>query len=699
MTDPLIQAFFEEAAELLADFESGLLALETTPDDAELLNRVFRSAHTLKGNSAMLGFDAVARFTHVLEDLLDQLRKGRRRLTPRVVSTLLAGADASRALVTEARDGGAGADQVATRVLGDLHALLENDTEPAADLTAAPKPIGARTAPDSAPPAPAMDEGRPTLYEIVFHPPDDVLRRGLDPLGILSAVTALGDVLQIVALTDALPALDSLDPETCYLGWRVWLLSDRPRREIEECFDFVGDPESVSVDALPMDDAAPAPILDAPVASSGPAVLPRSPQADAAEATDRSHAGVPENRRAAAAGGMESSTIRVPVEKVDRLINLVGELVITQSMVAQLVSDFRADRLGALQEAVTLMDRHARELHERMMAVRMVPIRTLFARFPRLVRDLAGAVEKQAVLELEGEDTELDKTVIERMADPLTHLVRNAIDHGLEPPDVRVAAGKPREGHVRLEAYQQGGAIYIEVCDDGRGLDRARILAKAIEQGLVTPDATLEDEDVFALILRPGFSTAEKITEVSGRGVGMDVVKRNVEALSGSITIRTRPGHGTTFRVKLPLTLAILDGQSLRVGDETYVVPLTSVVESVRPRREALKRVLAAGEGIMLRGEVVPVLRLHRMFGVPNGVEDATEGLLVIVEHEGARVALLVDELLGQQQVVIKSLEANFEKVDGVAAATILGDGRVALILDVPGLIALGRGQLAPAAY
>jgi two-component system chemotaxis sensor kinase CheA len=670
--DPLVQAFFEEAAELVTDYEAGLLRLEETPDDGELLNRIFRAAHTLKGNSAMLGFEAVARFTHVLEDLLDQLRKGRRSVTPRVVDALLASGDVIRGLLAGARGESAVDEATVATVVDALKALLDG-REPVAPAAPPPAP---------APPSPSA--GGRTLYEIVFRPPADLLRRGLDPEAVIRDVGALGELVQVSAATDALPPLDDLDPEQCYLSWRLWLLSERPRSDVEACFEFVCEPSAVTIDALPMDPEPGA----APPAEAATAAAPVAAAAATAPAPAR-EARLPAPSPAPASA--ETTTIRVPVEKVDRLINLVGELVITQSMVAQTVASFSMEKLARLQEAVSQMDRHARELHERMMAVRMVPIKALFGRFPRLVRDLTAAVGKQAALEVAGEDTELDKTVIEKIGDPLTHLIRNSIDHGIEPPDARRAAGKPLTGSVRLEAYQQGGSIYIEVADDGKGLDRERIVAKAVQQGLIAPDQAPTDEDAFALIFRPGFSTAETITEVSGRGVGMDVVRRNVDALGGSIGIQSQPGRGTTFTVKLPLTLAIVDGQSLQVGQEIYILPLVSIVESIRPRRETTVTVLGSGEVVMIRGQVLPILRLHRLFGVETRVHDPIDGLLVIVEHEGRRVALLVDELLGQQQVVIKSLEANFERMDGISGATILGDGRVALILDVPGLIGLAR--------
>jgi two-component system chemotaxis sensor kinase CheA len=528
--DPLIAAFFEEAEELLAAFEAGLLQLEARADDVELLNAIFRSAHTLKGNSAMLGFDEIARVTHLLEDLLDQLRKGRRPVSVRVIDALLYAEDVVRTMLARARAG-----------------------------------------------RPATRQEQTTSEDLM----------------------------------EALRAL---------------------------------------------------------IAGEEPAVvLPARAEVPAAA---------------------ETTSLRVPVEKIDRLIDLVGELVITQSMVADAVATFSPERLAGLRAAVALMDRHARELHERVMGVRMVPIRTLFSRFPRLVRDVSATVGKSTVLEMSGEETELDRTVIEKIGDPLAHLIRNAVDHGLEPPAARRALGKPDVGRLRISAYQQGGNIYIEITDDGRGLDRDRLRAKARELGIAADELEADDQ-VFGLIFRAGFSTAEKVTELSGRGVGMDVVRRNVEAIGGSIAIRSERGRGTTFRIKLPLTLAILDGQLLSVGRETYVLPLGAIVESVRPRRAHLTTVLGAGEAVTIRDRVFPLLRLHRILGVPPKSEDPTEGLLVIVEHDSGHAAILVDELLAQQQVVIKSLERHFDKVRGVAGATVLGDGRVTLILDVPGLIAL----------
>jgi two-component system chemotaxis sensor kinase CheA len=540
--DPVIDIFFEEAAELLADFEAGLLELEETTGDVELLHRIFRAAHTIKGNAGVLGFDPIARFTHVLETLLDGLRTGARPVTADVVDALLVCGDTLRRMLRAAQG-------------------------------------------------------------------------GEDP-------------------PDVEPTLERL----------------------QGLIDEAGTPGSV-----------PAP---APASSSAHDV--------------------------AAADAAPSASIRVPIAKVDRLVNLVGELVITQAMVAEAAGALPSERVAALVESVAQMDRHARDLHEQVLAMRMVPVRSLFARLPRLVRDVAATLGKQAALEVSGEDTELDRTVIERISDPLTHLVRNAVDHGLEGPAARAAAGKPAIGHVRLVASQRGGNIFIEVADDGRGLDRDRIVATAVARGLVADGQELTDEQTWALVFHPGFSTASQVTQVSGRGVGMDVVRRNVEALGGSIAIETVAGAGTTFRIKLPLTLAIMDGQALKVGAQQYIIPLVAIRETVRPGRGTIHTIGPRAEIALVHGDPMPIVRLHRVFGIADATEDPTGGLLVVVEHDGHAAALLVDELLGQQQVVIKSLEQNFTKVRGVAGATILGDGRVALILDVAGVVDLADAGRAP---
>lgn len=533
--DLLVQAFCEEAGELLGDFEAGLLLLEKTPKDAELLNRIFRDAHTLKGNSAMLGFEDVTRFTHALEDLLDQLRKGQRAVTPRVVDMLLASGDVLRSLLSAVRgDPGAERGTGTDEVLEDLRALQREDE---------PDPQRGRR------PVSAIEGREPVLYEIELRPTADVIRRGFDPLLTVREVAALGDILQVATLTDALPPLAEMDPERCYLGWRIWLLVTLPRADLDACLEYVADEGSLTVNAAPM----------GIVRGAGEAAVPAThpPAREGIDSPVPSDI-VEEGRRAVTAVvAAEAASIRVPVERVDRLIDLVGELVTAQSTVARAVSTFTPDKLAMLEEAVAQMDRHANELHERIMAVRLLPIKTLFGRFPRVVRDLAEASGKQAALEVAGEDVELEKHVIERLGDALIQLVRNAVDHGIEAPAERQRRGKPARGVIRLEAYQRDGSIYIEVADDGRGLDRNRIVTKAAQNGLVVPGQALADEEAFALIFRPGLSTADTITAVSGRGVGMDIVKHNIEALGGTITIESTRGCGTTFRITLPSTLAI----------------------------------------------------------------------------------------------------------------------------------------------
>jgi len=392
-------------------------------------------------------------------------------------------------------------------------------------------------------------------------------------------------------------------------------------------------------------------------------------------------------RPAATAAGAESHTLRVSTEKVDKLINLVGELVINQAMLNDAAQKFTMDKLPRLLEAVAQMEHASRELQERVMAVRMLPIKHAFGRFPRLVRDTAAAVHKQIELKMSGEDTELDKTVIEAIADPLTHLVRNSIDHGLESPEDRIAAGKPVTGVVTLDALQEGGSIVVNVSDDGRGLNKDKIFKKAVERGLIEADETLTDEQIYELIFQPGFSTADQVTDLSGRGVGMDIVKRTINGLGGTVNVTSFEGIGTMFRIRLPLTMAILEGLSVSVGGEVYVLPLTTIVENIRPKQSDVYIIAGGSEVVEVRGEVLPLVRLYSVFDAIPRETRPEQALLVIVESESRKVAIMVDELITQSQIVIKSIESNYRKVDGIAGATIMGDGRVALILDVPSLI------------
>jgi two-component system chemotaxis sensor kinase CheA len=574
--------FFDESAEHLAAIEEGLLSLESAPQDLDLINRIFRGAHSIKGNSGMFGFNDITSFTHVMENLLDRMREGTIEVRPEYVSLLLQATDVLRTLLAAAQGGTAPSDQTAV-VLDQLNQVLS--VHGTGDAHG--------------------EEG--TAEE-------------------LAAAQAVCDNLEATHPTETVP------PEATVIA----------------------------------EAALPAP---APESAAKPKDVPAK----------------------AATTHNEASSIRVSVEKVDELINLVGELAIAQSMVNQAIRTMSNSITPEIQESIAAMERTTREVQERVMAVRMLPVSTIFRRFPRLVRDLAGNLGKQVALEIIGEETELDKQVIEQISDPLTHLVRNAIDHGIETPEDRRSHGKSEEGTLRLQAFHEGGNVIIDVAEDGRGLNVDKIRAKALSLGLISTNDHLTVEETQALIFRPGFSTADVVSDVSGRGVGMDVVKRNIEALNGSVGILSEVGRGTRFRIKLPLTMAILDGLSVSLNGEIYILPLLSVLESFRPQRGDLRSVLGVGEVVVVRGENVPLLRLHHLFGALAGVTDPTEGLIVIVENQGRKYGLLVDELVGQLQVVMKSVEENYHKIDGISGATILGDGRVALIVDVLGICQLAR--------
>ena len=610
--DGLLQGFFDESADLLADFESCLLGLETTPGDQELMNRGFRAMHTIKGNSGMLGFDRIAKTAHVLEDLLDRLRKNEFSLTRPCATLLLHSADVIKGLFAQAK-GEAGEEVKDEEMIAELKAFLGRERGA----------VGL----DSRQPEGAITSG---VVEI-------------SPVAEAAATLPQDETWEVPLVGELLLQEQTITPA-----------------QLEEALG-----KQKKIGEILVQERAVTP--DQLTGALEKQKLIKQKQ--------------------------DSATIRVSTDKVDRLINLVGELVIAHSMISQIVTNFKAERLPFLEGAVAQMDRSTRELQERVMAIRMLPIRTVFARFPRLVRDLAQQCSKDVVMLLKGEETELDKTVIEQISDPLTHLVRNSVDHGIEPPEVRLALGKPAQGTVRLNAYHQGGSVYIEVQDDGKGLNREKILRKAVALGIAKEGDVFTDEQVFNLVFLPGFSTAEKVTEVSGRGVGMDVVRRNIEALGGEVTIESQLDRGSTFRIKLPLTMAIMDGLSVHVGDDLYIIPLINIVESIQPKHSQLHTIADRGEVVDIRGRSLQILRLHAILGVTPRITDPAQGLLVLVEHGEEKLALLVDELLGQHQVVIKSLETNYQRMDGVSGATIMGDGRVALILDIPGLVRLASGS------
>jgi two-component system chemotaxis sensor kinase CheA len=672
------ESFLEEAGEHVTELERGLLELEDAPADHELLNQIFRAAHSLKGGSASFGFKEIARLTHVLENLLDPMREGKIAFSEVIADLLLRSVDVLKGLVEAAK---AGAEPESfDKLLAELESALERHggagAQPAPAIQSPPE---GET--ESVPEATtALEQLR--SYAIDFAPGADLFCQGMNPILLLRNLGELGAVTETRLDLSELPRLDTLDPERCYLRWSLRLETSRGESDVRDVFAFVEDTSTISVRCLSIPEEAEA--SPSPSAEAGESVPERPPSAPA-PAPD-----------APARRAGKASTLRVATDKVDRLVDLVGELVISQSMVAQALNDHSRDALARAQEALAEMERNTRELQERVMSVRMVPVGSVFNRFPRLVRDLSAQCGKRVRLEMSGQEIEIDKSIVEDIADPLIHLLRNALDHGIETPVSRAEAGKPEEGVIRVAAFHQGGSVVVEVSDDGRGLDTAKIRQKGLAVGLIRDGEELTEEQIHALIFEPGFSTAATITDVSGRGVGMDVVRRNVDALNGSLTIASAPGQGSSVRIKLPLTLAILEGLSFRIGAEMFVLPLLPIVESIRPASEQLKSVLGRGEVLRIRGESVPLVRLYQVLGTEPEQTDPRRALVVIVETETCKLGLMVDELLGQGQFVVKSLERNFRKVEAVMGATILGTGRIALILDVEGIarrtVALARG-------
>ncbi|MGL6159436.1 chemotaxis protein CheA [Microbulbifer sp.] len=643
--------FFEEAGELLAEMESHLLELDVDAPDAEQLNAIFRAAHSIKGGAGTFGFEALQRTTHLLENLLDHTRHGYLVLRRDIVDIFLEAKDMLHDQLDAYRRGAEPDPEALERICETLQQLaLEEIGGEAGAAPAEPEPE-----PESEPEtsgAPEASGGRFLVALLGVAEKDrQLLIEELGQLGRIERQSGDGDRYEVILVTS--------------LGGG----------DIEAVMCFIAEPEQLEIRPL------------------APAEGEKSDSAPKADPTPKAEVPAEAGRRvpnaAPAQGGGESTSIRVPVAKVDQIINLVGELIITQSMLNQ-VAEGVDD--GNLAKGLNLFARTARDLQEAVMSVRMVPMDTVFSRFPRLVRDLAGKLGKEVELVTEGRSTELDKGLTERIVDPLTHLVRNSLDHGIEAPDRREAAGKPRAGRLTLSASHQGGNILIEVSDDGGGLNRDRILAKARGNGLAVSD-NMADDEVWQLIFAPGFSTAEEISDVSGRGVGMDVVKRNIQSMGGHVEILSRPGRGTTTRIVLPLTLAILDGMSVRVGGEIFILPVSGVIESLQPRGGDLYS--TAGDDLLLklRDEYLPLVAAHRAMDVRDAVTDPTRAIAVIVQGEGRRYALQVDELVGQQQVVVKNLETNYRRVPGVSAATILGDGSVSLILDIADLHRLSESK------
>ncbi|MFU0920870.1 chemotaxis protein CheA [Kluyvera sichuanensis] len=659
------QTFFDEADELLADMEQHLLNLVVDDPDAEQLNAIFRAAHSIKGGAGTFGFSVLQETTHLMENLLDDARRGEMQLSTDIINLFLETKDIMQEQLDaykSSTEPDAASFEYICNALRQLALEAKGESVPPVAGSARLSVVdNAVQQAESATPADACataGKKQITLSRLKAGEPD-MLEEELSNLATLSQVTKTADSLSAV-IDDSVDE-DDLVAVLCFV-----IEADQ--------IDFSAAPAAVEAVAEEVVEEPQAPVevaVAAPVAVASPA----APRAE---------------REKPAARSSESTSIRVAVEKVDQLINLVGELVITQSMLAQRSNALDPVSHGDLITSMGQLQRNARDLQESVMSIRMMPMEYVFSRFPRLVRDLAGKLGKQVELTLMGSSTELDKSLIERIIDPLTHLVRNSLDHGIELPETRLAAGKSAVGNLILSAEHQGGNICIEVTDDGAGLNRERILAKAMSQGMAVNES-MTDEEVGMLIFAPGFSTAEQVTDVSGRGVGMDVVKRNIQEMGGHVEIKSKQGSGTTIRILLPLTLAILDGMSVKVSEEVFILPLNAVMESLQPREEDLHP-LAGGERVLeVRGEYLPLVELWKAFDVQGAKTEATQGIVVILQSAGRRYALLVDQLIGQHQVVVKNLESNYRKVPGISAATILGDGSVALIVDVSALQGLNR--------
>ncbi|MCO5732980.1 chemotaxis protein CheA [Rhizobium sp. SSA_523] len=743
------EIFFQECEEQLAELESGLLKLNDGDRDPETVNAVFRAVHSIKGGAGAFGLDDLVSFAHVFETTLDCVRSNKLEPTQDVLKVMLKSADVLADLVTASRDGGS-VDAARSRSLvkelealarGELPAATAEAPKPAAAKPAAPKPVPA--APEAAAPPPTDESGfqpipftfdgfeedeptiEPSRFEVSFRPRRELYAKGNEAALLLRDLSRIGD-MSINCDIQQLPAFDKMDPEGAYFGWTIEVKTSKTEQDIRSVFEFAewdcdldvklaeGVQEELPMVPVPFDlsilddgaeegdhdaahgdddgagQAAAAAVAAAETASNVSTMTAAAARVEKKESQSAAAAA----NAASAANSSAGQTIRVDLDRVDRLINLVGELVINQAMLSQSVIENDTTGTSSINMGLEELQQLTREIQDSVMAIRAQPVKPVFQRMSRIVREVADMVGKSIRLVTEGENTEVDKTVIDKLAEPLTHMIRNAVDHGIESPEKREAAGKNPEGTVRLTAKHRSGRIVIELVDDGAGINREKVKQKAIDNDLIPADANLSDEEIDNLIFMPGFSTADKISDISGRGVGMDVVKRSIQALGGRISISSRPGQGSTFTMSLPLTLAVLDGMVVTVAGQTLVVPLTAIVETLQPEASNIHSFGANQRLISIRNSFCPLVDVGRILNFRASQANPVEGVALLVESEGGgQRALMVDAIQGQRQVVIKSLEANYTHVPGIAAATILGDGRVALILDVDAVVAASRGQ------
>lgn len=671
----LIALFVEEATEKISEIEESLLLLENEPENKELIHRIFRAVHTIKGTSASLGFKNISQFAHRVEEVLDLMRKGKINPDKRIIDSIFKSTDIFKRMLHAASEG----SDYDLKGCEKLFAELKN----------------------------LKTCSQKRVFKIIFSPHNEMLLNGLDPAVIIEDIKASGRVLNIKAYTDAIPVFSEIDPKRLYLRWDIIIETEQTLEQIKERFKFLEDDEIQIIPVSPS--RTDVPLIGEVLVESGKVSEKEISEALAEQkrvgtllyetgriSKDALDMALHEQaeRTVDAFRKSLSSTIRVDLKKLDNLLNLVGEMVIIHSMLEKIIRDdsdngtkvvFDYSSYDILQ-LFTQLQRIGRHIQESTMSLRMLPVGEVSHRFKRLVREISMAQNKKVELLISGEETELDKGVIEKITDPLVHLIRNAIDHGIETPEERVKKGKPERGIINISAYQIGDSVYIEVEDDGRGLDREKIIEKAISMGLVEGAAGLPDEYIYNLIFLPGFSTSDKTTDISGRGVGMDVVKRNVEALNGRIYIRTKRDIGTTITIKLPLTLAIIDGLAIGVGDEIYIIPLQSVLELVKVKCEDFTTVTEKLEILNVRDEAIPVIRLCEVVGLEkNSIDDSA--IAIITAHEGRKFALIVDRVLGQQQIVVKGFGGALPRIKAIGGCTILGDGRVALVLDLAGLL------------
>ena len=744
------EIFFQECEEQLAELESGLLKMNDGDRDPETVNAVFRAVHSIKGGAGAFGLDDLVAFAHVFETTLDCVRSNKLEPTQDVLKVMLKSADVLADLTNAARDGGSVDESRSRGLVKELEALANGELPSPSAVAEAPAPKAAAK-PAAAAPAPApkptddsgfqpvpfsfddfggegdAGSGMPA-YEVIFKPRYELYSKGNDATLLLRDLSRLGE-MTIYCNSDELPGLDELDPEGAYFFWNVTIKTDKGEDAIRTVFEFAewdceltvkpveeARAEATSNDELPMvpvpfdlsilDEAGAAEDVSGTAAAEAAAAVAAAETASNVTQMAAAAARVEKKESAAAAAAAASAaaaqnnaagagqTIRVDLDRVDRLINLVGELVINQAMLSQSVIENDTTGTSSINMGLEELQQLTREIQDSVMAIRAQPVKPVFQRMSRIVREIADMTGKSIRLITEGENTEVDKTVIDKLAEPLTHMIRNAVDHGIETPEKRAAAGKNTEGTVRLTAKHRSGRILIELADDGAGINREKVRQKAIDNDLIPADSNLSDEEIDNLIFLPGFSTADKISDISGRGVGMDVVKRSIQALGGRINITSKPGHGSVFTMSLPLTLAVLDGMVVTVAGQTLVVPLTAIVETLQPEASAIHSFGANHRLISIRNSFCPLVDVGRILNFRATQANPVEGVALLVESEGGgQRALMVDAIQGQRQVVIKSLEANYTHVPGIAAATILGDGRVALILDVDAVVGASRGQ------